>query len=134
MRLGLAAAWVAAQGTTGRMAMPRYYFVLSSRDGFVEDLEGTELPDLAAAQQEAAMDLAHLRQPRIGGRRSWAGWAMQVRDEGGTVLLEMPFTRSAARARRQRGGGGTKRPQTATALCCTAAAPNSYYGTGGDVT
>lgn len=52
------------------MPMPQYYFVLFSRDGFIEDIEGTELPDLAAARQEAAKDVAHLRQPRIGGRRS----------------------------------------------------------------
>jgi len=43
--------------------------------------------------------VAHLRQPRIGGRRSWAGWAMQVRDEAGAVLFEVSFIRSAARAR-----------------------------------
>lgn len=85
--------------------MPQYYFVLFSRDGFIEDIEGTELPDLAAARQEAAKDVAHLRQPRIGGRRSWAGWAMQVRDEGGGVLFEVPFTRSAARAKRRAARG-----------------------------
>jgi len=72
------------------VAMPQYYFVLSSRDGFVEDTEGTELPDLVTARQEAAKGVTHLRQPRIGGRRSWAGWAMQVRDEGGAVLFEVP--------------------------------------------
>ncbi len=54
---------------------------------------------MAAARQEAAKDVAHLRQPRIGGRRSWAGWAMQVRDEAGAVLFEVSFIRSAARAR-----------------------------------
>ena len=85
--------------------MPFYYFALASKDGFMEDLEGTELPDLAAARQEAAKDVAHLRRPRIGGRRSWAGWAMQVRDEGGTVLAEVPFTRSAARAKERTEGG-----------------------------
>ena len=83
--------------------MPQYYFVLSSKDGFFEDVEGTELPNLAAARQEAAKDVEHLRQPRIGGRRSWAGWAMQVRDAAGTVLFEVAFTRSAARARRPTG-------------------------------
>jgi hypothetical protein len=84
--------------------MPHYYFGLPSRDGVIEDTEGTELPDLAAARQEAANDVAHLRQPRIGGRRSWAGWAMQVRDAGGAVLFEVPFTRSAARTRQRAGG------------------------------
>ena len=81
--------------------MPRYYFVLCSRNGLIEDLEGTELPDLAAARCEATKDVKHLRQPRIGGRRSWAGWAVQVRDETSAVLLEVPFTRSAARAKRR---------------------------------
>ena len=36
--------------------MPRYYFGLSSKGRFIEDDEGTELPDLAAARQEAARD------------------------------------------------------------------------------
>ena len=81
--------------------MPQYYFFLSSRDGFIEDAEGTDLPDLAAARQEAEKDVAHLRLPRIGGRRSWAGWAMQGRDADGAVLFEVPFTRSAARAGRR---------------------------------
>lgn len=83
----------------GLVPIPRYHFALSSKDGFVEDVEGTELPDLATAQQEAAKDVEHLRQPRIGGRRNWAGWAMQVHDESGAVLFEVPFPRSAARAR-----------------------------------
>ena len=83
--------------------MPRYNFVLSSKDGFMDDAEGTELPDLAAARQEAEKDVEHLRQPRVGGRRNWAGWAMQVRDGGGAVLFEVPFSRSArARQRAQR--------------------------------
>jgi len=82
--------------------MPRYYFVLSSNDGFMDDVEGTELPDLAAVRHEAQEDVEHLRQRRIGGRRSWAGWEMQVRDDGGAVLLVVPFCRSArARCRAQ---------------------------------
>ncbi len=83
--------------------MPHYYFVLSSKDGSIDDIEGTELPNLAAAQQEATKDVQHLRQPRIGGRRSWAGWAMQVRDVDGAVLFEVPFTQSAHRARGRTG-------------------------------
>lgn len=81
--------------------MPQYYFVLSSRDEFIEDIEGTELLDLATARQEAAKDVVDLRQPRIGGRRSWAGWAVQVRDKSGAVLFGVPFNRSAARVRRR---------------------------------
>ncbi|MGI4945301.1 MAG: DUF6894 family protein [Janthinobacterium lividum] len=80
--------------------MPRYYFVLSSKEASMDDPEGTELPDLAAARQEAEKDVEHLRQPRIGGGRCWAGWAMQVRDEGGAVLAVVPFSRSARVRRR----------------------------------
>ena len=80
--------------------MPRYYFALSSKDGFLDDIEGTDLPDLAAARQEAEKDVEHLRQHRIGGRRCWAGWTMQVQDASGAVLCRVPFSRSA-RARRR---------------------------------
>ena len=82
------------------VAMPRYYFVLSSKDGTLDDMEGTELPDLATARQEAEKDVEYLRQRRIGGRRSWAGWVMQVRN--GAVLLAVPFSRSARAQRRAR--------------------------------
>lgn len=81
--------------------MPRYYFPLSDGNSLIEDIEGAELLDLGAAQQEAAKDVEHLRQPRICGRRGWAGWAVQIRDEGGAVLFEVPFTKSAARAKRR---------------------------------
>lgn len=78
--------------------MPRYYFALSNEHGSIKDTEGTELPNLAAAWREAMEDVKHLRQPRIGGRRSWAGWAVQVQDQAGVVLFEVAFTKSAARA------------------------------------
>ena len=72
------------------VAMPRYYFVLSSKEASMDDPEGTELPDLVAARQEADKDVEHLRQPRVGGRRCWVGWAMQMRDEGGAVETVQP--------------------------------------------
>jgi hypothetical protein len=34
-------------------AMPLYYLHLRSRDGFVRDIEGSDLPDLEAAKSEA---------------------------------------------------------------------------------
>jgi hypothetical protein len=69
----------------------------------MDDVEGTELPDLAAARQEAEKDVEHLRQPRVGGRRNWAGWAMQVRDDVGAVLAVVPFSQSARARRRAQG-------------------------------
>ena len=115
-----------ARGQPGPITIHHYYFVLSSRDGFIEDIEGPELPDLVVARLGAAKDVEHLRQRRIGGRRSWAGWAMQVQvqvqDEGGAVLFEVPFTRSAARARQRVGrgrGAWLRTPYGLPHLCTT---------------
>ena len=80
--------------------MPRYYFVLSNKDGLMDDVEGTELPNLATARQEAEHDVEHLRQHRIGGRRNWAGWTIQVQDGSGAVLFVVAFILSGRGSRR----------------------------------
>ncbi len=80
--------------------MPRYYFAFFDGCSVIDDTEGTELPDLGTAQHEAAKDVKHLRQPRISGRQSWAGWTVRVLNEGGTILVELPFNRRASRRRR----------------------------------
>ncbi len=85
------------------VAMPRYYFVLSSKEASMDDVEGTELPDLAAARQEAEKDVEYLRQRKVSGRRCWAGWRMEVRDEGGAVLFAVPFSRSVRARQRAQG-------------------------------
>lgn len=99
------------------LGMPRYYFMFSDGSATIEDHEGTELPDLAIARQEAAKDVEHLRQPRIGGRRSWAGWAVQVRDEEGALLCEVPFRKPAA--------GAKQRTKAARGIGAEPASPNA---------
>lgn len=68
--------------------MPRYYFDLTDGVGTALDEEGLELPDLAAAQDEAAKALADMTRDAV---RAHAGGAAQrmlieVRDEDGPVM------------------------------------------------
>lgn len=71
--------------------MPRYFFPFFDGHSVMDDTEGTELPNLSAAQYEAAKDVEHLRQSKICGRRNWAGWVLRVLDESGCILFELPF-------------------------------------------
>lgn len=73
--------------------MTRFYFnVRTSRD-FVEDLEGSELLDLATARREAiedaraAMSIAILKGFDISG-----GSTIEICDADGTILQRVPFT------------------------------------------
>ena len=69
--------------------MPRYYFSLANDRPF-EDTDGLELPDLAAAREEAggfARDLMRI-QPE---RRDWLGWIVRVTGEDQQLLFDLPF-------------------------------------------
>lgn len=65
--------------------MPLYFFNTRDNENFVEDEEGTELPDLEAVKIMAARALAELARDVIPGslRRELA---VEVRDEEGPVL------------------------------------------------
>ena len=59
--------------------MPRYYFSITNGRPF-NDMDGLELPDLAAARQEAigfARDLIRMEPER----RDWSSWAVRVTGE-----------------------------------------------------
>ena len=71
--------------------MPLYYFHLSFGDRTVTDDEGVELPNRAAAREEALAVIRDLSNPEVGGNpRRWASWFLQVADEGGE-FLRMPI-------------------------------------------
>ena len=64
--------------------MPLYFFHLSFGDRILPDDEGVELPNRSAAREEA---LAAVRDLKVGRNpRRWAGWFLQVADEGGQFL------------------------------------------------
>jgi Domain of unknown function (DUF6894) len=69
--------------------MCRYYFSLAN-GRFFEDTDGLELPDLAAAREEAigfARDLMRMEPDRS----DWVGWVVQVTGEGQEHLFDLPF-------------------------------------------
>ena len=77
--------------------MPRYHFnVADGRD--YPDLQGTELPDLAAARREALRFTSAL----LGEveSRFWDGhdWQMTVTDPGGITLFTLAFVATDAPA------------------------------------
>src|SRR5215471_10840308 len=64
--------------------MPLYYFNLSFGERIAPDEEGVELPDRAAAREEAFAVIRDLSD-REDGRR-WASWFLDVTDEQGSFL------------------------------------------------
>src|SRR5262245_29077368 len=71
--------------------MPLYFFHLNFGHRVLPDEEGVELPNRSAAREEALAVVRDLADPKIGGnRRRWAGWFLQVADEGGE-FLRMPI-------------------------------------------
>jgi hypothetical protein len=71
--------------------MPLYFFHLSFGDRTVPDDEGVELPNRSAAREEVLAIIRDLADPEVAGNtRRWAGWFLQVADEGG-AFLRMPI-------------------------------------------
>ena len=76
-----------APGNPRSKAMKRYYFDIRDGDGFSPDEEGLELPDIEAAQQEAALCLAHLARDAVRiSRRNAHLMQIEVRDHNGPLL------------------------------------------------
>jgi hypothetical protein len=70
-------------------SMARYYFSLRNGRLF-DDIDGLELPDIAAVRAEAvafARDLMRLDYDR----RDWSQWIVRVTDENHNVVFDLPF-------------------------------------------
>ena len=74
--------------------MPRYFFDLDDGEGASRDGEGTELPDLDAAQIEATDTLTAIGRERFRGREGGAV-RIEVRSEDGRTLLRVELTYEA---------------------------------------
>ncbi|MBM6583795.1 hypothetical protein ILT44_26695 [Microvirga sp. BT689] len=71
--------------------MPRYFFHIL--DGYsVRDTEGTELPDIYAAQDQAIRTSGEIL--RDMGAEFWNGteWKLEVTDESGQILFVLRFS------------------------------------------
>jgi hypothetical protein len=80
--------------------VPRYFFDLREGETLAVDEEGTELPTIEAAQEEAARSLAEMAKAAVreviknGGHRM----EIEVRDEVGPVM-KLQFNFEARRTR-----------------------------------
>ncbi len=66
--------------------MPRYCFHLCSKDRFVGDREGVDLPDPATAQGAADKVAAELHGVLLHETKACCCWTVAVTDEGDQVI------------------------------------------------
>jgi hypothetical protein len=71
--------------------MARFYFHIRQDDTLIEDPDGSELADAAAAIAEATEDVRHLLADRIRTGSKVKPWVVEVRAHDGTMLAEVRF-------------------------------------------
>jgi hypothetical protein len=69
--------------------MPRYYFSLRNGRRF-DDVDGLELPNIAAAREEASGFAGDLMKMEPG-RSDWRGYFVRVSGEDQEHLFDLPF-------------------------------------------
>ncbi|MBZ9936933.1 hypothetical protein LB518_11555 [Mesorhizobium sp. BR1-1-16] len=77
--------------------MPRYFFHQVRRGGLIEDLEGSELPDIDVARGEA-IDGARemMMSDAIHAGIDISSRRFEITDEQGAVVLSLSFTEAIA--------------------------------------
>ena len=73
--------------------MPRYYFNLQNGTPF-EDSDGLDLPNLAAARDEAT-GFARDMMRNKPNKHDWSDWIVRVEDENRKRVFELPFVEAA---------------------------------------
>ncbi|WP_244068257.1 DUF6894 family protein [Bradyrhizobium sp. Ce-3] len=76
--------------------MKRYFFDIREDDELAVDEEGILLPDIEAAEIEAAKSLADVVRDRAIANRS-RQVTIEVRDESGAIVGELSLQRAARR-------------------------------------
>ncbi|MGN8545352.1 hypothetical protein [Bradyrhizobium sp. CCBAU 53421] len=76
--------------------MKRYFFDIREGDELAVDEEGILLPDIEAAEIEAAKSLADVVRDRAGANTS-RQVTIEVRDESGAAVAELSLQRPARR-------------------------------------
>jgi hypothetical protein len=72
-------------GVPASMAMPRFYFDIRDNEALAPDEEGLELPDMRAAEVEAAHSLAHMAKDMPSGTEHHH-MAVEVRTDDGPIF------------------------------------------------
>jgi hypothetical protein len=79
--------------------MPRYFFNIRDGDKLVHDLEGIDVDDLSAVQNEAMTSAKEIiAEALLSGRPAPLAHSFEVLDENGRLILEFLFARAAHEA------------------------------------
>ena len=71
--------------------MPRYYFHLQYADGVTQDVDGTELADLAAAKKEATASARELVADAVKAAKKRTPISLIIADDKGSELDTVPL-------------------------------------------
>lgn len=66
--------------------MPRFYFHIRDGEDLIRDLEGSDLPDLTAAQSEAAEAARQMQSRRVLSGEAIDDRYFEIADEAGETL------------------------------------------------
>jgi hypothetical protein len=80
--------------------MPRFYLHLHDGKGRIEDPEGSDLPDLAAAREEALASARQLWAAAIIAQDDLTSHRFEVTDVAGALLLSLAFNEALPAALR----------------------------------
>jgi hypothetical protein len=71
--------------------MPRFFFHVRYRDRLTEDLEGTDFPNLEAAQADAWIAARGLLAEQLASDGTLGNQQFEICDEAGQILATVPF-------------------------------------------
>lgn len=77
--------------------MPRFYFNIVTAAGKIFDPEGSELLDIDVARIEAVKDARTLMGNALLEGRDISSRSVEICDEAGHILREIPFTSAFSR-------------------------------------
>lgn len=72
--------------------MPRFHLHLHNRTGSVPDVEGQDLPDEAAAREEAIRSIRSIVSAEVQDGFVDLNGRVEIADGGGEVVAVVPFT------------------------------------------
>jgi hypothetical protein len=72
--------------------MPLFFFVVVTRNARIEDIEGTDLPSLQDAREEAMEDARSLMSAAMREGRDIASRSIEIHNAEGEMLLAVPFS------------------------------------------
>ena len=71
--------------------MARYFFHIRKGDTFIEDHDGKDMPDLAAARAEALASARDLLAERLRAGQIVNGQSFEILDENGAIVDKVMF-------------------------------------------